>query len=138
MTYKGDDVVPCFTSWLLTKGYNPTVKSCTRLVTQEGTPDDESVSFTSSLRALLIALLTSLRTIRLSIVNAATSIACSCSALCGAGAGAGVVWAEDLPKSEAKEDERREELAWVGARCPGRGGSGGLTTTCGGRGRVLV
>ena len=44
----------------------------------------------------------------------------------------------DLPKSEAKEEVRREEPACVAARCPGRGGSGGLATTCGGRGRVLA
>ena len=35
----------------------------------------------------------------------------------------------DLPKSDAKEEVRREELACVVARCPGRGGSGGLATT---------
>ena len=138
MTYKGDDVVPCFTSRLFVKGYSPTVKSCTWSITQRGTPDDESASFTSSLRALLIALLTSLRTMRRSIVNAATSIACSCSAFCGGGVGVGAVGAEDLPKSDAKEEERREELVWAVARCPGRGGSGGLDTTCGGRGRLLV
>ena len=136
MTYKGGDVVACFTSRLLVKGYSPIVKSCTRSITHGGT--DESASFTSSLRALLIALLTSFRTTRRSIVYAATSIACSCSAFCGGGAGVGAVGAEDLPKSDAKEDVRREELVWVVARCPGRGGSGGLDTTCGGSGRELV
>ena len=110
MTYGDDGVVPCFASWLFTKGYSPAVHSCTRSTIQEGTPDDESASFTSSLRALLIALLTSLRTMRLSIVYAATSIACSCSAFCGDGTGAGAAGADDFPKSEAKEDEMREEL----------------------------
>jgi hypothetical protein len=75
---------------------------------------------------------------RLSIVNAATSTACSCSAFCGGGTGAGVVGAVDLPKSDAKEEDMREEPVWEGARCPGRGGSGGLATTCGGRGSELV
>jgi hypothetical protein len=79
-----------------------------------------------------------LRTMRLSIVYAATSIACSCSAFGGGGTGAGAAGAEDLPKSEAKEEERREGPVWAGARCPGRGGSGGLVTTCGGRGRESV
>jgi hypothetical protein len=76
---------------------------------------------------------------RRSIVYAAISIAGSCSAFCGGGGGVGAEGVEDLPKSDAKEEERREELFWVMvARCPGRGGSGGLDTRCGGRGRVLV
>src|SRR5260221_12087747 len=106
-------------------------------MTQEGTPDDESASFTSILRALSNALLTSLRTIRRLIVYAVTSIACSCSPLCG-GVGVGVVGAEDLPKREAKEEERREEPVCEGARCPGLGGRGGFVTPCGGRGSQLV
>jgi len=57
--------------------------------------------------------------------------------LCG-GVGVGVVGAEDLPKSEAKEEERREELVCEGARCPGLGGRGGFVTPCGGRGSELV
>jgi hypothetical protein len=45
-----------------------------------------------------------------SIVYAATSMALSCSAFCGGGVGVGVAGAEDFPKSEAKEEERREVL----------------------------
>jgi hypothetical protein len=85
----------------------------------------------------LIALLTSLYTIRRLIVYAATSIACSCSAFCG-GDGEGVAGVEDLPNKEAKDEERREELVCEGARCPGLGGRGGLVTTCGGRGSECV
>ena len=110
MTYCDDDAVPCFLSSLLTKGYSPIVKSCTRSMAQGGTPDVISDSFTSLLSALLIALITSLCMMHRSIVYAAISMACECSAFCGGGVGAGVAGTEDLPKSEAKEEERREVL----------------------------
>lgn len=123
---------------LLMNGYNPAVNSCTRSTTQEGAPDMLSVSFSSVLMALLTALLTSFRMMRLSMVKAATSTACSASGPPDDGTGEEDVDGGGFPNREANELVRREPLCAALVRWFGRGGSGGFDVTCGGRGREDV
>lgn len=120
------------------KGWRPAVNSFTRSTTHGGAPDIESVSLISAFSALLMCLVTSFLTIRLSIENAFTSIACSVSGK-AAGVGEGVEGVEDFPNSEANDVDSRDEVACDETeRCTVRGGSGGLVVICGISGSVEV
>ena len=115
------------------------MNSFTRSTTHGGAPDIESVSLISAFSALLVCLVTSFLTIRLSIENAFTSIACSVSSKEVAGVGEGVEGVEDLPNSEANDVDSRDEVACDDTeRCAVRGGSGGLVVICGRSGSVEV
>ena len=91
----------------LIKGYSPVVKTFTRSITQEGTPDAANDPFISDLRALFIWRLTSLYTTLRSTVKAGTSMACSSGE--GVGSGRGVGSDACLLKSDARELESLAE-----------------------------